>query len=83
MSKAASPSKEDLKYLQTWARESRGPDPHDYQPIENENLFGDSPICAVCRQAEALCAHDQNSSSIPRIVLAVISEIRRLRRNKK
>jgi hypothetical protein len=76
-------NEEDLKYLQTWAREQRGPGPHAYQPIENPNPFGTSPICKVCRQDAALCSFDQERPDIPRIVLGLISEVRRHRKSRR
>jgi hypothetical protein len=80
MSKPMPVSEEDLKHLQTWARESLGPGPHAYRPIQNTDPFGDSPICKVCHQCEALCAHDQGKRDIPRLVLAAISAIRGYRK---
>jgi len=73
-------SEEDLTNVQTWARANRGPDSHVFQPVDNPNPFGDSPICKKCGKNHLSCGWDQERPDIQRLVLAAVAELRRYRK---
>ncbi len=70
-------SKENLKYVETWARENLGPRVHSFRPIDNPNPFGTSPICKTCKQDKLQCKWNQNKKSVPKIVLALVRDYRK------